>query len=178
MTGRRKTDGLVTRRQHAGGETRAQKGKARSDGWSRVKEKRFLETLAETCNASEAARAAKMSRASAYRRRRDDAAFARAWDEAIDIGYAEIEAMLMREALYGSEVEELTLDGEGMLKGRKVKKARNLGVAMRLLAMHRDAVEKRRAARDHAMRPDSPEAIAQVEKVLGEITAMRIAAGV
>ncbi len=124
---------LVARRQRvgAGGTARAQKGRARKDGWTKVKERRFLETLAETCNASEAAREAGMCRASAYRRRQSDAGFARAWDEALDVGYAEIEALLMREVLFGSEVEELTLDGEGAVKGRKVKRTRNLTVALR-----------------------------------------------
>ncbi|WCP14690.1 hypothetical protein sphantq_03139 [Sphingobium sp. AntQ-1] len=169
--------GLVARRQRVGGTARAQKGKARKDGWTKVKERRFLETLAETCNASEAAREAGMCRASAYRRRQSDAGFARAWEEALDVGYAEIEALLMREVLFGSEVEELTLDGEGVVKGRKVKRTRNLTVALRLLTLHRDRVDRRRAeaGQGAAGRPDSPDAIARVEDVLGAIGRRRVA---
>ncbi|WP_416464407.1 hypothetical protein [Sphingomonas sp. VDB2] len=166
---------LVARRQRVGGAVRAQKGKARKDGWTKAKERLFLETLAETCNASEAARAAGLCRASAYRRRQGDAGFARAWDEALDVGYAEIEALLMREVLFGSEVEELTLDGEGAVKGRKIKRTRNLTVALRLLTLHRDRMEKRRAGAGpgEAERPDSPDAIARVKDVLGAIRRRR-----
>lgn len=170
---------LVARRQRVGGAVRAQKGKARKDGWTREKERLFLETLAETCNASEAARAADMCRASAYRRRQADAGFARAWDEALDVGYAEIEALLMREVLFGSEVEELTLDSEGAVKGRKVKRTRNLTVALRLLTLHRDRMDKRRAeaGAGAAGRPDSPESLARVEDVLGAIRRRRALVG-
>ncbi|WP_254913818.1 hypothetical protein [Sphingobium sp. Z007] len=167
--------GLVARRQRVGGTARAQKGRVRKDGWTKVKERRFLETLAETCNASEAAREAGMCRASAYRRRQSDAGFGRAWDEALDVGYAEIEALLMREVLFGSEVEELTLDGEGAVKGRKIKRTRNLTVALRLLTLHRDRVDKRRVAQGEAGRPDSPDAIARVKDVLGAIGRRRVA---
>ena len=168
---------LVTRRQHVGGTARAQKAKARADGWTKRTERLFLETLAETCNVSEAARVAGACRASAYRRRRADAGFANAWDEALDVGYAEIEALLMREVLFGSEVEELTLDSDGAVKGRKVKRTRNLTVALRLLTLHRDRMEKRRAAQMDAGRPDSPDAIARVADVLGAIRRRRAETG-
>ncbi len=176
---------LVARRQRVGGTARVQKRKPRKDSWTRTKERRFLETLAETCNASEAARDAGLCRASAYRRRQSDAGFARAWDEALDVGYAEIEALLMREVLFGSEVEELTLDGEGAVKGRKIKRTRNLTVALRLMTLHRDRVDKRRAEAGHgqagqggAGRPDSPDAIARVADVLGAIGRRRAAAAI
>ncbi|MEC3911649.1 hypothetical protein U5A82_14585 [Sphingobium sp. CR2-8] len=164
-----KSTALVAQRQRVGGKSRAQKRRPRADGWTKAKEKLFLETLAETCNASEAARAADMCRASAYRRRSANAAFAQAWDEALDVGYAEIEALLMREILFGGEVEELTLDGEGAVKGRKVKRTRNLTVALRLLTLHRDRMEKRRAAQLAGAGPDSADAKARVADVLGAI---------
>lgn len=171
------TGKLTVQRQRTGGGNRAQRRAPRKDSWTVAKERLFLETLAETCNASEAARAADMSRASAYRRKQADPAFARAWDAAIDVGYAEIEALLMREVLFGSEVEELTLDADGAVKGRKIKRTRNLTIALRLLTLYRDKVTKIRATQGEGGRPDSPAAMAQVGGVLDDIGRLRAAAG-
>ncbi|MFD1107473.1 hypothetical protein [Sphingobium olei] len=179
---------LVTQRQRAGGESRPQQRKRRSDGWSKADEALFLQMLAETCNASEAARAAGKCRAGAYRKRAADPAFARAWDEALDMGYAEIELMLMRAALFGSESEEVTSDGEGAVKARKVRRAPDLGVALRLFLAYRDRVAGIRAQRrvrgqagkgagGGDGRPDSAAAIAQVEAMMAEIARRRAAAG-
>lgn len=169
---------LVAGRQHRDGGTRGQKRKVREDGWTVEKVQAFFAALADSCNASEAAREAGVCRASAYRRRKLDAGFAEAWDDALEEGYGEIELMLMREALHGTEVEEVVLDGEGAVKTRKVKRVRNLAVALRLFALHRERMEKRRAAREAIGRPDSADAIARVEAVLGEIGWRREMAGV
>ncbi|MEA3389472.1 MAG: hypothetical protein U9R64_09415 [Pseudomonadota bacterium] len=175
---------LVTQRQRAGGTSRPQQRKRRSDGWSKADEALFLQMLAETCNASEAARAAGKCRAGAYRKRAADPAFARAWDEALDMGYAEIELMLMRAALFGSESEEVTSDGEGAGKARKVRRAPDLGVALRLFLAYRDRVAGIRAQRQAGGqagggngRPDSAAAIAQVEAMMAEIARRRAASG-
>ncbi|OAN53536.1 hypothetical protein [Sphingobium sp. TCM1] len=171
-------DALVAQRQAAGGAVRAQKRRPRRDGWSKADVGRFMAVLAETCNASEAARAVGKCRAGAYDRRRRDPAFGRAWDAALDMGYAEIEAMLMREVLFGSETEEITLDGEGVVKARKVKRGRNLAIALRLLSFHHDRVLKIRAANDAGGdRPDSPDAVARVRRALEEIRRRRATAG-
>ena len=57
----------------------------RRDGWTAARQLAFLDTLVRTRSASEAARAAGMSRESAYRLRgrRDGALFAAIWDMAI-----------------------------------------------------------------------------------------------
>lgn len=147
MAGRR---ALVPQRQRAGGTVKAQLRKARKDSWTERKEGIFFATLAQTCNASEAAREAKVCRASAYRRKATDPAFAQAWDAALDEGYGEIELALMRAALFGSESEERVRDGDGVVKTHKVKRAPNLSVALRLLVVHRErvaAIRKERMAR-------------------------------
>lgn len=58
----------------------------RRDGWTDLRQYRFLFALAETGRVSVACREAGMSRWSAYRLRDDPRArgFARAWDEALD----------------------------------------------------------------------------------------------
>lgn len=162
--------------QASGQGKRAQLRKPRKDAWTKAQEALFLETLAETCNASEAARAAGVSRAHAYKRKQRDPGFAAGWDRALDIGYAEIEAMLMREVLFGSESEEITLDSDGAVKGRKVRRGRDLKLALQLLTRHRDRVATFRAAAMEA-RPDGEDAVARMRRVLEEIRRKRAAAG-
>ena len=167
---------LTAQRQAMGGATRAQKRQPRKDGWTKTQEAQFLAVLAETCNASEAAREVGKCRAGAYRRKQDDPGFARAWDEALAVGYAEIEAMLMREVLFGSEVEEVTMDGEGAVKARKVKRARDLTIALRLLTLHKDKVARIMAqagAGPGETGPDSVDAQARVQLTMVEIKRSR-----
>ncbi|QGP78097.1 hypothetical protein [Sphingobium sp. CAP-1] len=170
MAGKRAGATLVPQKQRVGGAVRAQMRKSRKDGWSKADEALFLEVLGDTCNASEAARVVGRGRTGAYRRRRQDAGFARAWADALEMGYGEIELLLMREVLHGSEVEEIVLDEAGAVKARKVKRTRNLAVALRLLAHHRDTVAKIRAERE-GERPDSADAIARVDALIGAVRA-------
>ncbi|BAV66220.1 hypothetical protein [Sphingobium cloacae] len=148
----------------------------RKDGWTPARRKRFLETLAATCNVSEAARAAGKNLSSAYYQRRRDPGFAREWAQALNVGYAELETLLLRQSLFGVEDEELTLDGEGALKSRKVKRGHPHVVAVRLLLAHQAAVEKMRAAemRDG---PEAEEAIAKMRTLLEDVRRRRQSAG-
>ena len=106
---------LVPQRQARASGARVQQRRERRDAWTKAEERAFLATLAECCNISEAARAIGKCRQGAYDRRKRRAAFARAWDEALEQGYCEIEMALMRAALFGSESEEIVLDGDGAL---------------------------------------------------------------
>ena len=112
--------GRVVQRQAAGDGVRTQLRQVRRDGWAQKDRARFLAELAETCNVSEAARTVGKSRQAAYGLKQRDAEFARDWDAAIEQGYGEIEAMLIRLALHGCESEEIIEDGEGhrQAKGR------------------------------------------------------------
>jgi hypothetical protein len=60
--------------------------KIRRDGWTAERQLRFLDTLVRTRSVTRAARAAGMSRESAYRlrRRKDNSLFAAAWDRALE----------------------------------------------------------------------------------------------
>jgi hypothetical protein len=148
----------------------------RKDGWTRDQEKLFLQTLATTCNTSEAARVAGVCRATAYDRKQRNPRFAADWERALDIGYAEIEAMLMREVLFGGESEEIVLDGEGVVKSRKVKRGRDLKLALQLLTRHRDRVLAYRA-NAVAGGPDSPVTVAKVRRAMDEMVRKRAATG-
>lgn len=173
---------LVPQRQARAGGARVQQRRERRDAWTKAEERAFLATLAECCNISEAARAIGKCRQGAYDRRKRRAAFARAWDEALEQGYCEIEMALMRAALFGSESEEIVLDGDGAVKSRKVKRAPNLSIGLRLLQHHRARVATIRAAaggRGGGGRggggPDTADAKARVRKVLDEIRRRRAA---
>ena len=165
------------RRKMAGAE-RAQMRRPRKDGWTREQERLFLQTLAMTCNTSEAARVAGVCRTSAYDRRQRNRRFAADWERAMDIGYAEIEAMLMREALFGSESEEILLDGEGSVKSRKITRGHDLKLALQLLTRHRDRVlAYRTSAAAQKERPDSPAVVRRVRRMVEEVERMRAATG-
>lgn len=81
------------------------RGRARFD---KRKRRIFLEWFAATCNAQLAARKAGVNYRTPYRTRMNDAAFAEAWDRALEQGYARLEAKLL-EAQFrqaSGEVEE------------------------------------------------------------------------
>lgn len=62
-------------------------GRARHDGWTPERQRRFVDALATAGTVAAAARAVGMSARSAYglrRRAGEDSAFARAWDAALD----------------------------------------------------------------------------------------------
>lgn len=86
----------------------------RFDGWTEEKQRRFIETLADTGLVNVAARAVGMSRASAYQLRRSPhgAAFARAWDAAREHAGGLVEDIAFERAIEGTEQEVLNRDGE------------------------------------------------------------------
>jgi hypothetical protein len=86
----------------------------RLDGWTEEKQRRFIETLADTGLVGAAARAVGMSRESAYRLRRaaHGAAFARAWDAARHHAAGLIEDIAFERAIEGTEQEVLNHEGD------------------------------------------------------------------
>lgn len=89
----------------------------RSDGWDEARRTTFLNHLAATANVRAAAKAANSRPHNAYALRSKDPEFARQWQEALDTGYARIEAELIRRALgEGGDTENppQTPVGEGV----------------------------------------------------------------
>ena len=86
----------------------------RLDGWTEEKQRRFIETLADTGLVNAAAKAVGMSRESAYRLRRagHGAAFARAWDAARHHAGGLIEDIAFERAIEGVEQEVYNDCGE------------------------------------------------------------------
>lgn len=86
----------------------------RYDGWTEEKQRRFIETLADTGLVNVACKAVGMSRESAYRLRRSahGVAFGRAWDAARQHAAGLIEDIAFERAIEGTEREVLSPHGE------------------------------------------------------------------
>ncbi len=67
--------------------------------WPEAGRARFLHALAMTCNVRLACTAGETSHTTAYRHRRQDAGFRRAWRQAIGEGYARLEIEMLERAL-------------------------------------------------------------------------------
>lgn len=121
-------------------------------GWTEADKAAFFDVLRNTSNVSEAARTIGKTSASAYELKNRDVAFARAWMEALEQGYCELEMLLLRHALHGSERVEVS-EGEASRDGdagefRKTRTVHSYpyGMAMRLMLAHRSSVDAFRAA--------------------------------
>ncbi|WP_221231082.1 hypothetical protein [Sphingobium subterraneum] len=115
--------------------------KAHQDGWTPEKQAEFLDVLSATSNVTEAARAVGMSKSGVYALRRRDAAFNQGWRGALELAYAELEMLLLRKAIHGTEQVQTVPDedGEGV---RTVKTVHSypLAVALRLFLAHGSSV--------------------------------------
>ncbi|MET0248554.1 MAG: hypothetical protein ABW164_02370, partial [Sphingobium sp.] len=87
---------VVRRSKRAGGVHGPQLKAVRKRGWTAARRARFLTVLAQTCNVTEAVRAAGKDLGSAYYLKKIDPGFARAWAEALSIGYDELETLMLR----------------------------------------------------------------------------------
>jgi hypothetical protein len=119
--------------------------------WNATRRQLFLEHLSQHCNVSAALAHSGMASSSLYRERRDNSAFRKAWDEALEQGYARLEAMLLDRALNGEDQEVLNKKGE---KVTLRKFSHMLGLA--LLKIHAVRVAAIRAMQgsnhdEHAM---------------------------
>lgn len=121
----------------------------RGDRWTAEKQEQFVARLAETANVSASLADTGMSQAGLYKLRKRSAGFRAAWDEALDLGYARIEAMLLDRALNGRR----RVSREGQIVEEFVECSDSL--ALTLLSQHRKRVGEYRAA--VAVSRDNPE---------------------
>ncbi|AEG47896.1 hypothetical protein Sphch_0196 [Sphingobium chlorophenolicum L-1] len=142
-----------------------QKRAARSDAWSAESRKIFLETLALTCNVSEAARVVGRNLSTVYYQKRRDPAFARAWKQALSIGHEELKALMLRQALFGTEEEEIVLDAEGAVKSRKIKRGHPHMVQAILFKAHQQEVAEM-LEQEEVEKPDGEDAVMRLRKAL------------
>lgn len=101
--------------------------------WTAAKERKLIEALGETCNVKLSAEIAGVSTSGIYERRKRDAKFRSAWDQALATGYAQLEMMMLERALHGVEKIVVTPSGES-----KAMREYSDRVGLALLRMHRD----------------------------------------
>jgi hypothetical protein len=133
--------------------------KPRNDGWTPEKQRRFIETLADTGLVNVAAQAVGLSRASAYQLRRapHGAAFARAWDAARQQAAGLIEDIAFERAIEGTEQEVLDRDGN-VVATRLVHDNRLLKYLLSHLKPERYGRDRAPAAPASAPEPDTLDA--------------------
>ena len=132
------------------------------NGWTPARQQRFLDHLAATANVTAAAKAAGMSKQSAYwlRRQPHSWKFARAWDEALLDRDRWIEDLAMDRVLHGEE-EVIERDGLTVAVRRRPCDARILLFYLRRL-------EQRTAQKNSQIRYES----SQVAKLRAEVQAL------
>jgi hypothetical protein len=143
----------------------------RVDGFSEAKQRRFIETLADTGSVETAAREIGMSVQSCYRLRRSPGAepFAAAWDAAVQQGALKLVDIAFDRAIHGSD--EPVFDRNGNRVGRRMKPSDRL--LMFLLRAH--LPDRYRHAHQSVRQPDEPPArvstpIAQAIATLEPVT--------
>lgn len=94
--------------------------------------RQFLDTLAETSNVSEAARACNIRPTRAYKVRREEAEFRREWHDALLEGYEHLEMETLHRLRMGTGKDDNKFD---------------IANALRLLMLHRETVARERALR-------------------------------
>ncbi len=92
----------------------------------------FLDILAETSNVSEAARTTGINPRRAYKVRREDPDFAKAWHDALLEGYEHLELETLFRLRTGTTTDDPKFD---------------MANALRLLAMHKETIARERARR-------------------------------
>ena len=115
---------------------RVQIARARIRQWTPRVEERFLGALAASCNVKAACAEAGMSLSSAYAHRHRWRSFAQAWDEAVAIGYARLEAALVEAGCNLFSPDEAPLDEPRDMVLTQMRADQ----AIHLLHMHKHAV--------------------------------------
>ena len=103
----------------------------------------FLAHFAATCDVTASAAAAGVSESTVYNHRRSDPAFAAGWDEALEQGYARLEAEAVAQRIAAMEA----LEGPARQEGRRradCEAAAEFERVMQLLREHKRGLAGRR----------------------------------
>jgi len=117
--------------------------------------KSFLEALAETSNVTAAAARANVPVRTVYKLRREEPEFAARWLGALNEGYDNLEMELL-----------------GFLRDAQPQRKMDVAAALRLLAAHRDTVERRRAL---AEEDDEQAVLESIDRFIDEMRVRRAA---
>ena len=135
---------------------------ARAREWTPAKQQKFIDALTESCNVTLAAKKARVSLTTVYRRRQADATFRAEWGRAVSVGYSQLEMMLLERALHGVEKPVSAKAGEtGVVRHYDDR------TALALLKLHRDGA----AAAEEAV--DSAEHEEAVERIIARLARLK-----
>ncbi|HVR92128.1 MAG TPA: hypothetical protein VHG29_13690 [Novosphingobium sp.] len=142
--------------------------RTRGKRWSARAEACFLETLAATANVSAAAEAAGFSTTAIYKRRMNEPGFAARWAQALDVGYARLECLVI-------ETGTSTLEGAPLAGDHPIPRA-TFAEVLNLLRLHRFEARGGRPQRYdwRAREPDIEEVRAEVLRRLEAMGRTRI----
>lgn len=168
----------------SGGNKRALQKKAVGTRYfGKAKRRRFLDTLAVTCNVKAACRAAGVAPANAYRTRGRDPGFAASWQAALALGYVRLEEALLEYALSrvaagageADEIDPGAVD-PAAIEGSVAKAIADntvsnadLQFAVSLLNRHKAAVDGRAALGRNARRAAPEETDAALRRKLDSL---------
>lgn len=137
---------------------RVQVRRARARQWTARVEQRFLQALATSCNVKAACAEVGMTHGSAYAHRKRWPAFERAWDEAVETGYAHLESALLERGLHLSSGGEIAVPGPlGDMTAAQ---------AIHLLHMHKHHVHGVGKGPAPRLRNPLPEATVRLEQAM------------
>ena len=107
--------------------------RSKGDRWTDEAEAVFLDHLAASCNVLASCQAAGFGNYSVYKRRREDPAFARRWQAALEQGYARIEMALVQRA--ADALEGVAPDPDTPITTMTAE------LALKILARHRATID-------------------------------------
>lgn len=137
-----------------------------------AKRQRFLEALAGSCNVTAAAAASGFTPSTAYKLRQADPAFAAAWQEALEIGYARLEMALLERA-----IQTIEILGDDAPDAPPPVGAMTVAQAMDLMNKHRASVVGGRAKAGRGARRRRPTPDETDAELLRRIDAIERARG-
>lgn len=142
---------------------RVQVRKERKDGFGAGRRQIFLDHLAQCANVKAAAAAAGVGLSTVYDARRRDPVFAAQWDEAIELGYLTLEALLMERAATGGHY----VPGETQVPGPETL---DVPLAVDMLRIRRTARPPRRNCGPPPRRASEKETI---EAILAKLEVLK-----
>lgn len=146
----------------------------RRNRFTRERKEAFLEHFAATCDATASAEAAEVSIFTVYDHRRNDPAFAAAWQEALEQGYARLEAEAVAQRIAALEKLRVRLGKE--IGARDCEAAAEFERVMHLLREHKRGLAGVSKAGRPATKWSFDEAFAALDKELNAF-ALRIESG-
>lgn len=142
--------------------------KVKAGGWTKQARAQFLLHLAATCNVKASLEAVGRSRGGLYELRARDPAFAQEWALALEQGYQQLEAELLRTAMGGASDETLAAMREVEAGGVMAEPVRPFEpeLALRLLKQRQTVDPQGRRQRTRLKQPSPQEVLKALDRKL------------